>query len=216
VNVSDETPPLLSMLRAYLESVSLVSDADAIDESAGAVTLMTLHAAKGLEFSAIAIVGMEEGTLPSMRSMETESQIEEERRLCFVGITRAMDRLLITSARYRTHRGMRDRQVPSRFLSELPERSVTVSDQSDALDEYEDSYSSGNSGSHTSYGSWGKSRGASDDDPIREGVTVRHPRFGLGKVASVQMRGANARATVDFDQVGRKTLVLQYAKLEVV
>ena len=207
VTISDETPPLLAMLRAYLESVSLVADSDAIDEASGAVTLMTLHAAKGLEFPAVAMVGLEEGTLPSMRAMESEKEVEEERRLCFVGITRAMERLLMTSARYRTHRGMRDRQVPSRFLGELPERSVRVSDQSDSIDDFSDP-----SSTPESHGSWG---GPPSDDPIREGVAVRHPRFGRGTVTNVQMRGANARATVKFDQVGTKTLVLQYANLEV-
>ena len=158
------------------------------------------------------MIGLEEGTLPHARAFDSEAALEEERRLAFVGITRAMKRLHITSARYRTHRGMRDRQVPSRFLGELPERSVTLSDQSDALDTggpggFDDPY-----GAPESHGSWGR---APDDNPLREGVAVRHPRFGRGTVMNVQMRGANARATVMFDQVGKKTLVLQYANLEV-
>jgi len=233
ITMSDETPPLLSMLRSYLESVSLVSDADAIDEESGAVTLMTLHAAKGLEFRGIAIVGLEEGMLPSMRAMGSDKEVEEERRLCFVGITRAMEHLMLTSARYRTHRGMRDRQVPSRFLSELPQGCFRLSDQSDALDDYDQSPQHGGFNAPQErtkpqdFGSWGTRRGGSgggsssnsepeSDGGICAGAIVRHPRFGQGRIESVQMRGANARATVQFDQVGVKTLVLQYANLEIV
>src|SRR5690606_13747377 len=117
-------PPLLAMLRAYLESVSLVADADKVDPARGAVTLMTLHAAKGLEFRAVAMIGLEEGLLPHSRARESQAELEEERRLAFVGITRAMERLLITSAKYRTVRGLRDRTVPSQFLRELPEDGV--------------------------------------------------------------------------------------------
>jgi DNA helicase-2/ATP-dependent DNA helicase PcrA len=126
-------PPLLAMLRAFLESVTLVADADAVDPAQGSVTLMTLHAAKGLEFKAVAIIGMEENILPHSRANESEDSLEEERRLAFVGITRAMRRLLLTAARYRTQRGMSERTIPSRFLAELPKDQLKISDQSDAL-----------------------------------------------------------------------------------
>src|SRR5690606_14071193 len=112
--------------------ISLVADADKVDPASGAVTLMTLHAAKGLEFPAVAMIGLEEGALPHSRARESEAELEEERRLCFVGITRAMRRLLITSARYRTQRGVVERTIPSRFLQELDPQSVMVSDQADS------------------------------------------------------------------------------------
>lgn len=128
-----DAPPLLAMLRAYLESIALVADADAVDQASGAVTLMTLHAAKGLEFRAVAIIGLEEGQLPHSRARESQDELEEERRLCFVGITRAMRRLLITSSRYRTLRGIPERTIPSRFLEELPKESCLFSDQADAM-----------------------------------------------------------------------------------
>lgn len=157
-----DAPPLLAMLRAYLERVSLVADADAIDPAAGAVTLMTLHAAKGLEFPAVAMIGLEEGLLPSARAMENEpGEPEEERRLCFVGITRAMRRLVITSAKYRAVRGLRERTIPSRFLSELPRENVVVSDQSDAWDTAVDDvggYDEGDDGSPR-HGRAGMARG---------------------------------------------------------
>ncbi|MEM9373698.1 MAG: UvrD-helicase domain-containing protein [Planctomycetota bacterium] len=131
-----EVPPLLGMLRAYLESIALVADADAVDPAQGAVTLMTLHASKGLEFPAVAMIGLEEGCLPHSRANDSEEQLEEERRLAFVGITRAMRRLHITSARRRTVRGMSERTIPSRFLEELPTEHIVVSDQADEPSEF--------------------------------------------------------------------------------
>src|SRR5690606_27776330 len=131
-------PPLLAMLRGYLESVSLVADADTVDPEQGAVTLMTLHAAKGLEFPVVAMIGLEEGCLPHSRARESEADLEEERRLAFVGITRAMRRLQISCAKYRTIRGISERQIPSRFLEELGREHVIFSDQSDPLGDLDD------------------------------------------------------------------------------
>ncbi|MDP1663187.1 MAG: 3'-5' exonuclease, partial [Phycisphaerales bacterium] len=120
---------LAEKLAGFLERVSLVADTDALNPASGSVTLMTLHAAKGLEFPVVAMIGLEEGILPHVRGMEDREAREEERRLCFVGITRAMDRLLITSASFRTVRGLSERQIPSTFLDEIKGDGVTVSDQ---------------------------------------------------------------------------------------
>jgi DNA helicase-2/ATP-dependent DNA helicase PcrA len=128
-----QTPPLLAMLRAFLESVTLVADADAVDPAQGSITMMTLHAAKGLEFKAVAMIGLEENLLPHSRAAESDDALEEERRLAFVGITRAMRRLMMSASRYRTHRGMAERTVPSRFLAELPKEYLAISDQSDTF-----------------------------------------------------------------------------------
>jgi len=111
----------LDALRAWLESVALVSDVDALDSAQGAVTLMTLHAAKGLEFPLVALVGMEEGTLPHARALEHPSEAEEERRLCFVGITRAERTLLLMHAASRLVHGVRHACIESRFLGEIPD-----------------------------------------------------------------------------------------------
>jgi DNA helicase-2/ATP-dependent DNA helicase PcrA len=202
---SEEVPPLLALLRAYLESVSLVADADKVDPARGAVTLMTLHAAKGLEFRAVAMIGLEEGLLPHSRSRESNAELEEERRLAFVGITRAMERLLMTSAKYRTVRGMRDRTVPSQFLRELPEDSIALSDQADAqsFDDADDEF-----GERVER-RWGEPK-MNAEFPV--GSMVRHPRFGVGKVMAVT-GGVDAKATVAFRDVGTKTLVLRYANL---
>ncbi len=231
-------PPLLAMLRAYLESVSLVADADKVDPANGAVTLMTLHAAKGLEFHAVAMIGLEEGLLPSIRAMEADGDVEEERRLCFVGITRAMEKLLITSSKYRTQRGLLERTIPSRFLSELPKGGIELSDQSgdgfgarfdEDADErparpggWGDGRGWGGAGrSGTAVREDGESRGAGADGrgtrrdvPFPVGSQVRHPQFGVGRVESITGIGVNTRARISFRDVGPKTLVLQYARLE--
>jgi len=216
------TPPLLAMLRGFLESVSLVADADAIDPSIGAVTLMTLHAAKGLEFGAVAMIGLEEGLLPSMRSMESEAQLEEERRLAFVGITRAMRHILISSARVRTQRGISERTIASRFLGELPAEWIERLDLGDAWNDDE-----GGSSRHrdTTWNDFDfdqrspterRSQGTGRVGGPTVGARVRHPQFGVGDVVSVSGVGINRRATIKFRDVGVKTLVLEYARLEVI
>lgn len=224
---SDQTPPLLALLRAYLESIALVADADAVDPAQGAITLMTLHAAKGLEFKAVAIIGLEEGQLPHSRARESQEQLEEERRLCFVGITRAMRRLHLTSSRYRTMRGIPERTIPSRFLEELPKDSVLISDQADALGglgdfiergegsgqrfEAEDEFAAKDS--KRAKLAWsGTGKLGPKNSPFPVGSVVRHPQFGEGEVINVTA-GANARATIRFRGVGTKTLVLEYARL---
>ncbi|MBX3379501.1 MAG: UvrD-helicase domain-containing protein [Phycisphaeraceae bacterium] len=230
---SDQTPPLLAMLRAYLESIALVADADAVDPAQGAITLMTLHAAKGLEFKAVAMIGLEEGQLPHSRARESQEQLEEERRLCFVGITRAMRRLHLTSSRYRTMRGIPERTIPSRFLEELPKDSVLISDQADALGDLDDFIERGEGGGGGGGGgqrfeaegefaardskraklAWsGTGKLGAKSSPFPVGSTVRHPQFGEGEVVSITA-GANARATIRFRGVGTKTLVLEYARL---
>jgi len=118
---SDHTPSLSEKLLAFLERISLVSDVDAVDSDQGAVTLMTLHAAKGLEYPAVAMIGVEDGLLPHDRANSSDSEMEEERRLCFVGVTRAMQKLYLTHARYRTVFGQSNVTIPSRFFREMPE-----------------------------------------------------------------------------------------------
>ena len=113
-------------LGALLEHVALVSDVDNLEEDAGAVRMMTFHGAKGLEFPVVFMVGMEEGVFPHSRSQWEPEELEEERRLCYVGITRAMERLFLTSAKQRTLYGNTTLNYPSRFLEEIPEELVEV------------------------------------------------------------------------------------------
>ncbi|MBX3365218.1 MAG: UvrD-helicase domain-containing protein [Phycisphaeraceae bacterium] len=196
---SADPPALLAMLRGYLESVALVADADAVDPAQGAVTLMTLHAAKGLEFSCVAMIGLEEGLLPHSRALENPDDMEEERRLCFVGITRARTRLVLTSARMRTQRGFAERTIPSRFLNELPREHCVFSDQTTPA--FEEAPEVSARATHTTRAT-----------PFPPGSIVRHPQFGLGRVLAVSP-GASARARIEFHEAGVKTLVLEYARL---
>jgi len=234
-------PPLLAMLRAYLESVSLVADADKVDPASGAVMLMTLHAAKGLEFPAVAMIGLEEGLLPGVRAMEASEGIEEERRLCFVGMTRAKRKLLMTHAKVRSQRGVPQRAIASRFLLELPREQIIDKDLCDEwLEDVESGFGYGpararesaerrEAGSRPSghAGTRGRGTAAFAENPggaseshaadgIASGVTVRHPQFGVGCVEVVQGAGINRRAKIRFRDVGTKTLVLAYARLEMV
>jgi DNA helicase-2/ATP-dependent DNA helicase PcrA len=188
-------------LDEYLSMISLVSDSDHLKEG-GAVTLMTLHAAKGLEFPVVAMIGMEEGVLPHSRSRGNPVELEEERRLCFVGITRAQERLLMTKAAYRTMRGLRERTVTSPFLSEMPQESLEVTDRAGQ------SY-----GSRPSFGSSQLARETSGGR-FRKGQLVRHPTFGLGRIADINDMGPQTRAIVEFSSAGRKTLILEHARLE--
>ncbi|MEM1424147.1 MAG: 3'-5' exonuclease, partial [Planctomycetota bacterium] len=206
----------------YLERVSLVADADQVDPQSGAVTLMTLHAAKGLEFPAVAMIGLEEGLLPSIRSFESDENQEEERRLAFVGITRAMRHLTITSARYRTMRGVRERTIPSSFLKELPEDGVTVSDQAGDDDFVRPRREKRDQEAWDDYDFDQRdptevraSKSPKHKDGLDVGVVVTHPQFGTGRVAALSGFGVNRRARIDFDDVGAKTLILAYARLSI-
>lgn len=213
-------PHLLAMLRGYLESVSLVADADVVDAAHGAITLMTLHAAKGLEFPAVAMIGLEEGLLPHSRARESEAALEEERRLSFVGITRAMRKLHISSAKYRTLRGISERTIPSRFLEELGHGHVAISDQSDPLDGLDerwtgipDEWPPASAPRPSARTTLDAAAGNKTAARFPVGSMVRHPRFGVGKVLGIT-GGNNARAQIQFKDVGTKTLVLEYARLE--
>jgi DNA helicase-2/ATP-dependent DNA helicase PcrA len=185
-------------LEDYLSQVSLMSDVDKLRDGGGAITLMTLHAAKGLEFPVVAMIGMEEGVLPHARARTDPAQLEEERRLCFVGITRAQQRILFSRAYARTMMGRRERTVPSPFLKEMPADLIDITDRTGFdfnADEEGESFSTGGAGFH-------------------KGQTVRHPSFGIGKIAEIHEMGRHTRAIVEFGRAGRKTLILEYAQLE--
>lgn len=190
--------PLGEKLVALLEKVSLVSDADAVDSSSGVVTLMTLHAAKGLEYPVVAMVGVEDGLLPHERAEKETGDVEEERRLMFVGITRAMGTLYLSQARYRTVFGRTQPTIPSRFLKEIPEEYL----------ELEDLASDGLAGDDRLMGG---SRGDLAEK-YSPGTLLRHPKFGLGRVLDVNAVGASTRARVHFNIAGPRTLILEYAK----
>ncbi|MEX0775050.1 MAG: UvrD-helicase domain-containing protein [Phycisphaeraceae bacterium] len=198
-------PTLAAKLDAYLEQISLVADVDSINSAQGAVTLMTLHAAKGLEFPVVAIIGLEDGLLPHERARMNASQAEEERRLCFVGITRARRFLMLTHARYRTIFGQTMPTIPSRFLAELSNEQVQDEDQSK-----DEQYISGMESNDLDR----QRRAMAIVDGLAAGMHVRHAVFGEGRVLAIQGWGAQARAQVHFNRAGIKTLIIEYAHLE--
>jgi DNA helicase-2/ATP-dependent DNA helicase PcrA len=188
----------------YLAQISLVSDVDSLAETGGAVTLMTLHAAKGLEFPIVAMIGMEEGSLPHARVREHPEQLEEERRLAFVGITRARQRLIFSRANYRQIRGLRERTAASRFLTEMPLELLEIIDQAEA----------GLGGDRASERKMAEMESQRLSNQFHPGQMVKHPQFGLGKISDISNLGQQTRAIIEFQKFGRKTLILQYARLE--
>jgi DNA helicase-2/ATP-dependent DNA helicase PcrA len=195
-------PP--AVLEGFLDQVALVSDVDELEEGARAVTLMTLHAAKGLEFPAVFLTGMEEGVFPHARSLHDTADIEEERRLCYVGFTRARTRLFLSFALHRRLSGYGVGE-PSRFLAEIPEDDLELLNQRAA------------SAAAPAPGPalQAEGFGALDDDlPFKVGAHVRHGRWGEGLVVGVEREGSDTIVTVRFASVGRKRLSLQYAHLE--
>ena len=190
-----EQPSLLD----YLQQISLFSDTDAYDAASDRVALMTLHAAKGLEFEHVFIVGVEDGLLPHERSNtgEDDEQLEEERRLFFVGITRAKAGLYISHARYRTVRGQFLRTIPSEFLFEL-DTNFNEQDRDDDFDiDDRDDYES-----------------SSQTVPrFKKGQLVRHEKFGLGRIKEFLDMGENSVVTIKFNSGQTKSLVVKYANL---
>jgi len=189
--------------------------------------LMTMHAAKGLEFPLVVIAGLEEGLFPHSRSQEDQEELEEERRLCYVGMTRAQSQLVLTSAARRRVFGEYQSTEPSRFLDEIP---------AELIERIAPAYTSAYQGSFTHghyefrtnpYGRKGKaprfkdaenSYRYEDEDQsthvLRTGMRVRHAQFGVGTVVSVEEHNDDMKITVRFNIVGVKKLLAKYAKLE--
>ncbi|WP_419941848.1 ATP-dependent helicase [Candidatus Palauibacter sp.] len=239
-----------SDLELFLQSVSLRSDLDEADFEGEAVTLITLHNAKGLEFPVVFLAGLEEGLFPLSRAIETPEGLEEERRLFYVGVTRAMDHLNLTYADTRWRAGMSSRSAPSSFLDELPAEHMRSRlgaglgfrarrPWSGAASRRR-SFAGGGAatrpdatGADRSY-SWrqgparspGREGGAGEEGELRydyedsqeplalaPGVRVVHPRFGAGEILQVHGYGREARVDIDFDDAGRKKVVVAYAGL---
>ena len=200
-----EEPP--DGLTTLLERLSLVADVDNYEESEDSVTLITLHQSKGLEFRAVFIVGLEEGLLPHSRSMDSEKQLEEERRLCYVGVTRAQQRLYLLRAFRRGFMGRSEPTLASRFLREIPQGLISPgrTPQLEAIKK-------------TSWEAWGAAAPAPPLPPkptLKVGDLVRHTSFGEGVVMGYEPDGIDIQVTVEFrDGVGLKRLLLSFAPLE--
>jgi DNA helicase-2/ATP-dependent DNA helicase PcrA len=197
----EEVAGVGSDLATFLQDVALIADVDELREGSSAVTLITLHAAKGLEYPVVFLVGLEEGVLPHIRSFDDPSQMQEERRLAYVGITRAMDLLYLTRSYRRFSFGGHAANPPSRFLADIP-KSVT-----------------------RPYGSTPRSyleaasAPAAEELPLAQnalwnaGDRVAHPKFGVGSVVSAHVNGADVELVVSFESAGVRRLLQSYAKL---
>ena len=224
-------------LPGFLESIALVSDADQVESGSQAVTLMTLHTAKGLEYPVVFIVGLEENVFPHIRSIGEPRELEEERRLAYVGITRARERLYLTNAWSRTLFGSTSYNLPSRFLKEVPEELVTVAPGQRAKAGAARPGPAGWGDSSPAFGAGRSSFNARPQPPVSfdrqptpaerladrqrgaldlglgPGDEVVHRQWGKGIVATVSGQGERAMAEVDFPGLGRKRLLLRYAPL---
>ncbi len=205
-------------LSEFLESTALVADVDNYDEEQESVVLMTLHSAKGLEFPVVFMCGMEDGLFPSQRSMYSEDEIEEERRLCYVGITRAKQELFMTYAERRSMYGGATYSKPSRFLEEIPVQFINAirqpktssavqgaktsqSEMFDKLFERKKSAPSPTVEAHLAF-------------EFKAGDMVVHRKFGKGMILSVTPSGNDVKVEIVFDDVGTKSLMGSFAKLK--
>ena len=193
----NEVEPSLS---DYLENVALTADIDTMEtDSTDMVTLMTLHSAKGLEFPFVFIVGMEEGYLPHQRSLDTQAELEEERRLCYVGITRTMEQLYLSHASSRRTFREREYRTPSRFISEIPEHLIRH------VDRYRSPFRD----------TPGTYEIVSEEESLDYAVDqiVLHPKFGRGKITKVKGVGQDVYVTVRFARAGTKQLAASMTPL---
>jgi DNA helicase II / ATP-dependent DNA helicase PcrA len=202
-------------LVGFLEDVSLVADADQIPEGedhGGVVTMMTLHTAKGLEFPTVFLTGMEEGIFPHSRTLGDPEELQEERRLAYVGLTRARENLFITRAEYRSSWGAPNYNAPSRFLSEIPDSVIEWNEVQEKASPISSSNRSSIRRNFAAPKPTGKS--SSNTMQLEVGERVSHDTFGLGTVVAVTGAGDRAEATINFGSFGEKRLLLRYAPVE--
>ncbi len=204
-------------LVGFLEEISLVADVDKYDENADAVVMMTMHSAKGLEFPIVFVPGMEEGIFPGLQSVTNPSEMEEERRLAYVAITRAREQLFLYRARERMTYGRTQYNPESQFIKEIPEElRVTVGDIQRRPPVSDFNKSSGNVSSDTfatKFGGIKRGNAPAQAVTLSAGDTVSHPMFGKGLILSATKMGADTLYEVAFDTVGTKKLMGTFAKL---
>ncbi len=192
-------------LTAFLEGVALVSDVDDLPEKTETVTLITLHQAKGLEFPVVFIIGMEEGILPHYKSIDDPAQLEEERRLCYVGITRAKLKVYLVRAFRRHLMGSSEVNKPSRFLLDIPSHLITRGGVTAKEDEW----------SAAGIDAAEKAIKPNEDLPVfKAGDHVQHDQFGEGVVVNYHKVKNDAEVVVAFEGAGVKRFLLSFAKIE--
>lgn len=206
-------------LEDLLENISLVADIDGFDEAQDSVTLMTLHSAKGLEFKNVFLIGMEEGIFPGVRSLGMEDEMEEERRLCYVGITRAKSRLFLTHTDTRTLFGTTKYNMMSRFLKEIPKDLLNEdSAKKSRIEDFGFTYTKRPAMDNSMFATVGGQKPAATNKTISldfsTGDRVMHRKFGEGTVVEAKAIGADMFLKVKFDSVGEKNLMAAYVQLE--
>ncbi|MFQ3548898.1 MAG: DNA helicase PcrA [Armatimonadota bacterium] len=190
-----------SSLSAFLEQVALISDVDSYDSLDNAVTMMTLHAAKGLEFPIVYIVGLEEGIFPHRRALNDREEMEEERRLCYVGMTRAKEQLIFTYAHQRNQMGQLTTNDPSRFLEEIPANLIAQKPN----------------GKRTADNNWKqeiRTTRPTTASTYKPGQKVVHEKYGKGIVLNSKGEGTNEQVTIAFDNCGIQKLLVAFENLE--
>lgn len=233
----DERHPEQGCIEKFLEETALVGDTDDWESQVDRVTLMTLHAAKGLEFPVVFLIAAEEGLLPHERSRDNADELEEERRLMFVGLTRAQEKLQISLARRRDFRGVRRLTIPSQFLIELPRNEMEIAESThiESYDEYDHEYD------HESVYEYDQTDFRVEEDrsemsPVelaaavapaktvetepnfdpeqfRVGMPVTHPEYGLGKITALSGSRSKRTATINFVTAGQRKFRLQESPL---
>lgn len=205
-NFLKENPDL--GLEDYVQQISLISDIDEKNLTDNQVKLMTVHSAKGMEFPVVFIVGLEQGLFPLVRNRSNQDDEEEERRLFYVGLTRAMEKVFLSYAKNRQRFGMDSYQVPSKFISEIDKKFLKIeTDES----KFQSSNMDWKRGSYNI--SYGNEYDQTEDGVFKIGDKVLHPFFGVGWVEKIEGSASNTQALVLFESVGRKRLMLQYARL---
>ncbi len=228
----------------FLEGITLASDIDNLEEEQDSVTLMTLHSAKGLEFPAVFLVGMEEGIFPGYKSIGEPKELEEERRLCYVGITRAKHNLFLTCAKRRTIFGSTSYNAMSRFISEIPEENLEGLED---IQTQNNKYVFEDSNAKWEYGKVKTTKIDVNQNPLRKpkvayqfktpesflnslekgennidlsiykaGKRVYHKKFGEGNINYVEKEEDDLKVDITFDKVGHKRLMAKYAGLEII
>jgi DNA helicase-2/ATP-dependent DNA helicase PcrA len=238
----EKTRPREVSLESFLDKVSLVADVDLYEDKGNRVSLMTLHCAKGLEFPFVFIVGMEEGLLPHYRRGDEIEDLEEERRLCYVGITRAKERVFLSRAEKRSTFGVGRANLPSRFLEELPIELIQLEERqgkmetlfsqetsmADQLTDWKNHFQQPEKTmedltqenffperQEMVLSPVDETRPREEFFPLRVGMKVRHPKFGEGRVRSIEGMDEDQKATILFQSVGSKRLKVRYAQLEI-
>lgn len=208
-DTSDDTS-----LEAFLENAALIAGADVMNREEGQVLLMTVHNSKGLEFRVVFVPGLEEGIFPLPKAIENPNELEEERRLCYVAITRAKEKLYLSFAQYRKVFGSGEYRLPSRFLKEIPQELIKMHTEISNAQAYQQKSAPSKPGSAMPSAHKEITKDTSSTEQFRAGDKISHPAWGEGTIVSTENSGDDAIITAAFAGLGIKKFVLGYAKIK--